>query len=166
MICAAGAPLAFADAHDFRALNFGDSCNNVEELESQLGSSPQSKSAGIFIFAATRYDEDVSIIYICEGGVFSNGAYLFTFSKFSEAREFFEKVKPTLVQEYGKPVLDGSSDRYRRYIESLGKDFTEKDKYLLYWKLGSKNVAFSASKVSAHDYKGYVGVRYSPNDLQ
>ncbi len=123
-------PAGTASAQDFRSLNFGESCLEVESKEYHLGNSPRAQSketSAVFEFNGVFLDRSVTIVYHCDGkGLFKKGAYIFEITSETDLETFFAVAKPNLENLLGPPAFDGSKmiadQRYDSFAYALRWD--------------------------------------------
>ena len=101
-----------ADAADFRVLNFGDACAEVEAKEVALGSkvmprndTPRTVAAA---FEAQEFGRNLVVLYSCKEGRFYSGNYQLPLEELDDAVRSFREVHDQLLEKYGTPLLDSS----------------------------------------------------------
>jgi hypothetical protein len=100
-----------AAAADFRAADFGASCADIAERETQLGSTPISWNPSGPEFVAFRgkaFDREVAILYLCPKDTFFTGNYIFPDENLEQAVRSLRSVYDKLTDRYGAPYLDAT----------------------------------------------------------
>jgi len=150
-------------AADFRAANFGDSCEGIQNREISLGSTPdgpgKEKYRGVFL------DREVEILYRCnEKNQLIGGSYIYTYSNLAEAIAFFNIAKPQLLEEFGEPKLDSSSEAYKKMTKILSSRGVEsdKDEYNLFWEHDRVSITCFVIKPSKYSVNATVAITYGP----
>ena len=95
-------------AKDFRALNFGDSCSNVESQEIELGSkksnSINSAYEGTFTYNGLKLNEEALISYNCgDNNIFKSGYVFYRFLDFDNAEAFLILASQIISDAHGEP---------------------------------------------------------------
>jgi hypothetical protein len=130
-----------ATAADFRALNYGDDCSNLETQERLLGATPVSTDQSPFIFQGEYRGKLVSIAYLCSAGRFSQGHYSFERTTFEIAEGMYVELKQQLSIDFGAPFHDGDSEEYRKKVEGAGLKMSETDRYSARWLSGRSEIS-------------------------
>ena len=125
-----------AQAKDFRALDFGDRCEDFVKAEEALGSrytgAPDEKY--LFPFQGSFQGWPVIVGYSCRDGRFHSGSYLLGRTSLSEAKAFYAELKRQLILEHGEPTTDfASPEVLRKLEESLGRRPPETERYSCMW---------------------------------
>ena len=95
-------------AADFRTLNFGDSCSNVERKELELGSVKISKNKpifkGNFVYNGLGLEGNALISYECgENNLFKSGFIYYRFYEFENAENFLTIAANLITDVHGSP---------------------------------------------------------------
>src|ERR1044072_2133633 len=104
--------LPCAVAADFRALDYGDDCSNLEAQESLLGAvrdGNHTDETPFIIFQGEYRGRLVYISYTCPEGKFSGGSYLFERTTFQLGKQLYAELKRHLSVELGAPFFDHDS---------------------------------------------------------
>jgi len=163
------AALFFVPIHsfgaDFRVLDLGQSCENVQELEASLGSQPESKIENKeYSFTGTILDMTGRIEYICKDGKFVRGVAFVKFKALDEAKEFYFNSKSKLIDRYGPPTLDLSNKMVDEEAEKHGIKFDDIEKLTIMWNIERTIINFSVLEPSVDDRYTSVGLNVSPNN--
>jgi hypothetical protein len=103
-----------AGAADFRALNFGDSCVDVDKREAALGSvaGPHNHQEGttgtydIYEFQVREFERDLHITYFCRNGALLTGNYYFPLEPLETAARSFRDTYQYFESGYGVASAD------------------------------------------------------------
>ena len=99
-------------AADFRSLDFGDSCADINREEYRSGNTPKTSSDSPdehYAFNGVFLDRTTTITYYCgKDDIFDQGLYLFTFTSEQDLNTFFEIAKLNLEYLLGPPTFDGT----------------------------------------------------------
>jgi hypothetical protein len=111
-----------AFAADFRALNIGDSCENVVAQETNLGSTltKEDPEGPKYFFIASLFDRVVTVVYWCSETVLFRGSYLFEHTDYRDARALYARAKANLTRTFGAPVHDEESEEFRNKLRERG----------------------------------------------
>lgn len=95
-------------AEDFRTLNFGDSCSNVDRKELALGSVKMSKTKplfkGDFVYNGFGLEGKALISYECgENNLLKSGFVYYRFHEFDHAEKFLTLVANIITDTHGSP---------------------------------------------------------------
>lgn len=97
-------------AADFRALDFGASCDSIRAFETSQGSVPlpaEPMAGGELIaFQGRAFERDVSIVYQCVANRLAAGRYYFPPEPFERVVASYGEVRGVLAAAYGEPFLD------------------------------------------------------------
>lgn len=91
----------------------------------------------------------MTVVYYCEGDFFDKVTYEFRFKSFEIAKEFFLEKKPILIAELGSPMADAGSERYQKWMNELGFEVLEDEKYVLFWVRPTRKIYFRLLVVGA-----------------
>lgn len=128
--------LPAAEAADFRTLDYGARCDNVEALETQQGSTDlddRLPSGYQFAFHDRFADHDALIAYSCREGVFFRGAYIFDVVDQADATVLYSRLKQLVTRERGKPSFDFASAEYRQKMAAVGATLSLVDTQVAFW---------------------------------
>lgn len=159
-MAAAGTAATAADStHDFRALSFGASCDNLSTQEAALGSSPHEgtlPSGFQYAFRAREMNRDVVIGYACRDGSFFRGAYIFDAKDGADATQLYDALKKRVTRERGAPSFDFASPQYRQRMKEVGATLSRADTQVAFW-----NNRHSEAHASVAEPSGTRGWRVS-----
>jgi hypothetical protein len=106
-------------ANDFRVLDFGDECENIDKLELKLGSQiiiRDEAYLGSFEYQGLKISDKAFIYYRCtKEGVFLEGAISVATESIQEAEKKFNEVHKILINIHGPSKEMISSDVKERY---------------------------------------------------
>lgn len=164
-----GAVLSFlvpcAVAADFRALNYGEDCADLEARESLLGAVPArdrtDEGRPFFIFQGEYRGRLVYISYTCPDGKFSAGSYLFERTTFELGKQIYTELKRHLSKEFGSPFFDEDSEEYRKKLSEDVRKMSEAQRYSAMWSSGN-SVISSALYGPAGGDGWQVAISYRP----
>lgn len=129
------APVAAAD---FRTLNFGDSCADVEGKERALGAVAvpwkQISGADIYAFKIREYDRDLVMTYFCPKGKFFTGNYSYPIEQLDDAVKSYRGAYDWLISTYGAPFLDASPWQVGADSKESGRIASDPKKYMTDWR--------------------------------
>jgi hypothetical protein len=143
--------LAAAAAKDFRALSFGEPCDNLPAQESALGSSPYEgtlPSGFQYAFRAREMNRDVVIGYACRDGRFFRGGYIFDAKDGADATQLYDALKKRVIRERGAPSFDFASAEYRRRMKDVGATLSRADTQVTFWNNGHSEAHASVAEPS------------------
>ena len=88
-------------AKDFRALDFGVTCDAAPRYEESLGSEqlPDSSGLNLLKFKSNFFDREVTIVYLCIRGSFISGDYLFPEQTYEKVLSSFYEIYRNLCDE-------------------------------------------------------------------
>ena len=111
-----------AFAADFRTLDIGDSCENVVEQETNLGSTliQEGSDGSQYFFMASLFDRAVTVVYWCSENVLFRGVYLFDKTDYRDARALYARAKASVTRTFGTPVHDEESEEFRNKLREPG----------------------------------------------
>jgi hypothetical protein len=144
-------------ASDFRALDFGASCENLPALEAQRGALPFEErlpSGYQYAFRGQYLDRDAVIVYACRDGTFFRGGYILAAQSEADASALYRKLKQTVSRERGAPSYDFASSEYRQKMQSIGATLSKADTEVAFW-----NDAHSEAHLSVGEPSGSRGWR-------
>jgi hypothetical protein len=118
-----------AHAKDFRALNFGDDCRAVAEMEIERGSTVRTVEPHWRTFSGFYADLSVTIAYWCQEDRFREGTCFFDRGSLAEAMALYEELKYDVIAKHGQPSVDGSSIP----LNLLPRDFSGAEASTLVW---------------------------------
>jgi hypothetical protein len=127
---------AMAGASDFRVLDFGASCDNVEALEAARGAKPfdgKPLSGYQFAFRVREMDRDAVVGYSCNDGKFFRGAYIFDVNDGEDATQLYTAIKRRVTKELGAPSYDFASAEHRRKMREAGAELSRSDTQVAFW---------------------------------
>jgi hypothetical protein len=154
---------AAAQAKDFRALDFGASCESLPAQEAALGSTPYAEtlpSGFQYAFRARDLDRDVVIGYACQEGRFFRGAYIFFVRDEAEATRVYQALKKRVTRERGTPSFDFASADYRKKMREVGATLSRADTQVAFWNNGHSEAHASVAEPSGQ--RGWrVSLSYS-----
>ncbi len=101
--------LQVAIANDFRQLNFGDSCDDLDELELSLGSVKSDIDEriykGAFIYHGLQLHGKAIIAYDCgSDNLFKGGFVYYKFYDFDTAEKFLQISANLITDIHGSPL--------------------------------------------------------------
>jgi hypothetical protein len=131
-----------AVAADFRALNYGDDCSDLEAKESLLGGVPvdDRDRSPFIVFQGEYQGRAVHIAYTCPYGKFSAGSYLFEPTSFEVGKQMYAEIKRHLSKEFGPPFFDEDSDELRAKLSEEVRKLSEDQRYSAVWSSGNSNI--------------------------
>jgi hypothetical protein len=91
-------------AAEFRGVELGSSCADINQVEDELGSSPipvRSRGGGEYRFSGQAYGHPIEIVYLCENDTLAIGSYLFRSAQFDSAAEYFRAAYGDLSAKLG-----------------------------------------------------------------
>lgn len=104
---------------DFRTLDFGEKCDNLESMEAAFGSRPvewpKLDQSEMHAFDGTAFEREVTIGYLCSDGRLLTGNYFFPFEDRQTAVASFEAVHKQLSRIYGTPRVYEPGDLGARW---------------------------------------------------
>lgn len=124
-------------AAEFRALNFDEACEGVNEQENALGSQAfegKLPSGYQFAFLNRDLDRDVVIGYACRDGKFYRGAYIFDARDQADATQLYLALKRRATRDLGAPYYDFASAEHRRKMSEVGATLSTADTQVAFWK--------------------------------
>jgi len=133
-----------AAAADFRTLDFGATCDNIESLEAARGATlfeGRLPSGYQFAFRVRETERDAVVGYACKDGRFFRGAYIFDVKDGEEATQVYAAIKRRVTKELGAPSYDFASVEHRRKMREVGAELSRSDTQVAFW---------SAKKFEAH----------------
>lgn len=139
-----------AYAKDFRALNFGEPCQELEQYETNAGSISGKDFIGYqYNFENVLFDRQVLITYLCDGeNKFLRGDLRYGFESTQSAKEYFETISPQLSYKYGDPQLT---------------DREEEDPGMrAFWQNQNSSILLRVIEPHSDDGKTFVGVSFVP----
>lgn len=148
-----------AAAADFRALDFGASCDGLPALEAARGALPFEErlpSGYQYAFRGQYLDRDVVIAYSCQNGAFYRGAYIFSVRDAADASSLYRRLKQSIMRERGTPSYDFASREHRQKMASVGATLTPADTEVAFW-----DNARSEAHLSVAEPSGSRGWRVS-----
>ncbi len=93
-------------AKDFRALNYGDKCDNLAHVEADLGTIQVSGNVfkGIFVYQGIQIGEEATIYYSCTDSNFESGMVLYKLHSERELEKFIDEVKQLMSDFHTAPA--------------------------------------------------------------
>ena len=139
-----------AYAKDFRALNFGEPCQNLDQYEMNEGSILGKDFTGYhYNFENVLFDRQVIITYLCNTeNKFIKGILRYGFESTGSAKEYFETISPQLSYIYGDPLV----------TEDEGEHFGMR----AFWRNQNSRILLSVIESHSDDGKTYVGINFIP----
>ena len=147
----AGFVFSGVSAADFRALDFGGSCENLTEREAALGSTPfegKLPSGYQFAFRTREMDRNAVVGYSCKDGKFFRGAYMFDVQDGDEATRLYSALKQRVTRELGAPYYDFASAEHRRKMKEVGATLSRSDTQVAFWKTNVSEAHASVAEPS------------------
>jgi hypothetical protein len=142
---------SIASAADFRALDFGSTCETLAEREAALGSKPYEAklpSGYQFAFRTREMDREAVIGYSCRDGQFFRGAYIFDAENGEDATRLYTALKRRVTGELGAPYYDFASAEHRRKMTEVGATLTRADTQVAFWKTNVSEAHASVAEPS------------------
>jgi hypothetical protein len=137
-----------AYAKDFRALNFGEPCQDLDQYEMNEGSILGRDVTGYhYNFESVLFDRQVIITYLCDSeNKFIRGILRYGFESAESAKEYFETISPQLSYIYGDPQV------------------TEDEHFGMraFWRNQNSSILLSVIESHSGDRKTYVGINFVP----
>jgi len=137
-----------AYAKDFRALNFGEPCKDLDQYEMNEGSILGKNFVGYhYNFENVLFDRQVLITYLCDTeNKFIRGILRYGFESTESAKEYFETISPQLSYKYGDPLV------------------TEDEHFGMrtFWRNQNSSILLSIIESHSDDGKTYVGINFVP----
>ena len=139
-----------AYAKDFRALNFGEPCQGLDQYEMNVGSILGKDFTGYhYNFENILFDRQVLITYLCDPeNKFIRGILRYGFESTESAKEYFEVISPQLSYKYGDPLI----------TEDEGEHFGMR----AFWRYQNSSILLSVIEPHSDDGKTYVGINFVP----
>ena len=139
-----------AYAKDFRALNFGEPCQDLDQYEMNVGSILGKDYTGYhYNFGNVLFDRSVIITYLCDTeNKFKRGTLRYVFESTESAKEYFETISPQLSYKYGDPLV----------TEDEGEHFGMR----AFWRNQNSSILLSVIESHSDDGKTYVGINFLP----
>lgn len=134
-------------AEDFRTLNFGESCVDIEAGEQLLGSQRSEESTDkLQVYEGVHLDRAVTIVYLCnEQSELKKGVYYFRFTTEPGLDSFFDVAKPQLEYQFGEPNFSGAELKNVTKAYNLSKAYSETLEFLLTWETEHMEIQTNAS---------------------
>ena len=139
---------AKAQSADFRFINIGENCSEINSYEASVGSKVSAGSRESYKFIGVFLNKDVIINYECENNIFKRGFYDLYFDSFLDARDFYLLNKETVISMLGQPTMDNGSPKYVKAMKAIGFEVGEKEKYMISWVKNEKSSWFGVTEYS------------------
>jgi hypothetical protein len=99
-----------AAAADFRAVDIGESCNNVDAWEMARSSTRNLTHADppldVYSYNVEEFGRRVTVRYLCHSGKFISGHYDFSTETWTQAVATYSDIYKSLRSTYGAPSTD------------------------------------------------------------
>jgi hypothetical protein len=143
-------PVFSAYANDFRALNFGEPCQELDQYEMNEGSILGTDFTGYqYNFENVLFDRQVLITYLCDAeNKFIRGVLRYGFESTQSAKEYFATISPQLSYIYGDPLIIDNEE------EHIGMR--------AFWKNQASSIHLRVIESHSNDGKTYVGINFVP----
>jgi hypothetical protein len=165
--CAAALTALFlcgpAFAADFRVLDFGTPCEQIESLELARGSTKldgKLPSGYQFAFHTREMERDGLAVYACDGGKFYRGGYIFDATDEADASALYAAIKKRVTRELGAPSYDFASKEHRKKMTDAGATLSRADTLVAFWDAG-KSEAHASVAAPAKDRGWRVSLSYT-----
>lgn len=165
--CAAALTALFlcgpAVAADFRVLDFGAPCEQVEALELARGATKftgKLPSGYQFAFHTRELERDALAVYACDQGKFFRGGYIFDAKDEADAASLYVAIKKRVTRELGAPSYDFASKEHRKKMTDAGATLSAVDTMVAFW--DAKNSEAHASVAMPSKDRGWrVSLSYT-----
>jgi hypothetical protein len=139
-----------AYARDFRALNFGEPCQDLDQYEMNEGSILGKDFVGYhYNFENVLFDRQVLITYLCDTeNKFIRGKLRYEFESTESAKQYFKTISPQLSYKYGDSLVTEHED------EHFGMR--------VFWRNQNSSILLSVIESHSDDGKTYVGINFVP----
>lgn len=140
-----------AAAAGFRVLDFDASCEQIEALESALGTvkfDGKLPSGYQFAFRTREMDRDALAVYACDRGKFYRGGYIFDAKDEADAAALYTAIKKRVTRELGAPSYDFASREHRKKMTDAGATLSRVDTLVAFWDAGPSEAHASVTEPS------------------